>query len=57
MFTNAPLTGAAETGFANLESGAGGADATVGLDGARPVVVSNRASESALRWRASRRHR
>ena len=52
LFTNAPLTGAAETGFANLEGGAGGADATVGLFGNRPVVVWTRANESALRWRA-----
>ena len=32
-FTNASLTGAAATDFANLESGAGGADAPVGLYG------------------------
>jgi hypothetical protein len=52
LFTNASLTGAAETDFALLESGASGADANLGLSGATPVVVWIRAGEAALRWRA-----
>ncbi len=53
FFTNAPLGGGIENGFARLYETSSTSDGTVGLDGSRPVVAfADQASNQSLWWRA-----